>query len=233
MSRLLINEEPLQLLPGLAKAIGLNEAIVLQQIHYWLNKSDKKYEGKVWTYNSYSEWQKQFPWWSESTIKRIFQSLEKLDLLITGNFNHMSIDRTKWYTINYSRLDEFDQPRGQVDPTKVLDCTDERANLTPPIPETSTETSSEIFINTSFEEFWTAYPKKKSKEDARKAWKKLKLNSDLLTKILTAIEQSKKSTDWQEKNGKYIPYPATWLNGKRWEDDISGKPETPKRNIIM
>lgn len=229
MSKLLIDEEPLQVLPNLAKAIGLNEALVLQQVHYWLNRSDKFYGGRKWTFNSYTDWQKQFPFWSESSIKRIFQSLEKLGLLITGNFNKMPIDRTKWYTIDYSRLDEFSRPSGQFDPTNRSDCTDEEVNLTPPIPETTTETTTENL----FAQFWLAYPKKKSKGDAERAFKKLKANKEFLQIILSALEGAKKSKDWQKENGKYIPYPASWLNSKGWEDEFElDKPKEPGPTIL-
>jgi hypothetical protein len=70
-----------------------------------------------------------------------------------------------------------------------------------------------------FEEFWTAYPKKKAKEEARKAWSKLKPDEDLGKAILQAVESAKRSPDWTKDKGKYIPYPATYLNGKRWEDE--------------
>ena len=70
-----------------------------------------------------------------------------------------------------------------------------------------------------FEEFWTAYPKKKAKEAAKKAWVKLKPDETLGKTIITAVLKSANTSDWKKENGKYIPYPATYLNGKRWEDE--------------
>jgi len=70
-----------------------------------------------------------------------------------------------------------------------------------------------------FELFWQAYPKKKAKDAARKAWLKIKLDEQLLAIILTAIETAKKSNQWMKDNEQYIPLPASWLNGKRWEDE--------------
>ena len=70
-----------------------------------------------------------------------------------------------------------------------------------------------------FDEFWKAYPKKKAKEAARKAWIKLKPNETLGKEIIQAVIESAKTKDWLKENGKYIPYPATYLNGKRWEDE--------------
>ena len=52
----LINEPPLVLLPSLATAIGLNEALMLQQIQYWLSRSDKEIDGRYWIYNTYEAW---------------------------------------------------------------------------------------------------------------------------------------------------------------------------------
>lgn len=108
MNNLLLDSQPLVIIPELAEIIGLNEAIILQQIHYWLNinkKTNKNFrDGFYWTYNSYEEWQKQFPFWSIRTITRIFSSLEKDGLLISSNYNKLKIDRTKWYRIDYERL---------------------------------------------------------------------------------------------------------------------------------
>ena len=105
MSKLLIDDYPIQVLPKLAKEIGLNEAIVLQQMHYWLNTSKHTHDGKRWIYNSYKSWEEQFPFWSNVTIRRTISSLEKQGLLHTGNFNKAGFDKTKWYSINYSTLE--------------------------------------------------------------------------------------------------------------------------------
>lgn len=72
-----------------------------------------------------------------------------------------------------------------------------------------------------FAAFWNAYPKKVSKAAAEKAWKKAK--ADLQT-VLNAIERAKVSADWQKDGGQFIPYPASWLNGRRWEDEIAVHP---------
>ena len=72
----------------------------------------------------------------------------------------------------------------------------------------------------AFDEFWAAYPKKKSKGAARKAWDKLKPSPEMRAMILRSIERAKQSSDWLEADGKYIPYPATWLNAEGWEDGV-------------
>lgn len=119
MSNLLIDDYPILVLPGLASEIGLNEAIVLQQMHYWLKKSNHNYDGRRWIYNSFPEWQKHFPFWSVMTIKRAVYSLEKQNLLYVGNYNKAKFDKTKWYSINYEKLEGMKRPSYQNDTTNV------------------------------------------------------------------------------------------------------------------
>ena len=101
MSRLLIDEPPLQVLPSLAREIGLNEAIMLQQMHYWLIKSSHEFEGVKWFYKTLEDWQTEFPFWSTMTIRRTLSNLEKQKVIRVGNFNKKKFDKTKWYTIEY------------------------------------------------------------------------------------------------------------------------------------
>lgn len=65
------------------------------------------------------------------------------------------------------------------------------------------------------EKFWPRYPRKVAKADAEKAWFRLDPDDGLIGLILRALDwQSRLTTEWQ-----YWPYPATWLNGRRWEDE--------------
>ncbi len=105
MNNLLIDDYPILVLPTLATEIGLNEAIVLQQMHYWLKNSNHNYDGKRWIYNSYKEWEQHFPFWSNATIRRTISSLEKQELLFVGNYNKAGFDKTKWYSIDYSKIE--------------------------------------------------------------------------------------------------------------------------------
>lgn len=107
-SNLLINEPPLQVLPTLAARVGLNEAIFLQQLHYWLVRSQNEQGGRKWVYNTYEEWQRDnFPFWSIATLKRIVAGLEGSGLVLSGEYNHLPTDRTKWYTIDYAELNKL------------------------------------------------------------------------------------------------------------------------------
>lgn len=93
--------------------IGLNGAIVLQQVHYWvLKKKEAKkdyFQGHFWIYNTYSQWETQFPFWSKSTIRRTIKDLEDRGLLLNRNLNKAGYDKTKWYTVNYDALNDLIQ----------------------------------------------------------------------------------------------------------------------------
>ncbi|UXI85412.1 DnaD domain protein [Ligilactobacillus salivarius] len=120
MSNLLLDDRPLVIQPKLAELLGdLDEAIILQQIHYWLVKNMNIKDGYSWIYNSVKDWNKQFKWLSEPTLKRKFKSLEDKGLLITGNYNKAKFDRTKWYRIDYDALDEMIHAKYQNDTTIV------------------------------------------------------------------------------------------------------------------
>ena len=114
MSKLLINESPLQVLPTLAIRIGLNEAIFLQQLHYFLSLSKHEKDGRRWIYNSSADWQAIFPFWSAPTIRRVIASLEEQKLIITTTqYNQSGFDKRRWFAIDYSALETAEQSIAQ------------------------------------------------------------------------------------------------------------------------
>jgi hypothetical protein len=159
MSKLLTKEPPLVIQPSLAREIGLNEAIVLQQVHYWLQRSRHRIDGVLWVYNSYPKWQQQFSFWSVETVKRTIVSLERKGLLKSGNFNKMKADKTKWYTIDYgvarrlagscawlSAEEKYVRDGTTTEPSRAdheVDLTRPIGQIDPTIPETSPEITSE------------------------------------------------------------------------------------------
>lgn len=84
----------------------------------------------------------------------------------------------------------------------------------PAIPPSAGESA-----DNGFEDFWKLYPRKLAKSAAVKAWKKLNPTGDLKKAMIEAIQGQMLSADWQKDNGQFIPHPATWLNGRRWEDE--------------
>ena len=68
--------------------------------------------------------------------------------------------------------------------------------------------------------FWQEYPRKAAKAAAFKAWQKLNPSPELVERILAHVRDHKRSPDWLKDGGQFVPHPATFLNGRRWEDDI-------------
>lgn len=126
MSKLLINESPLQVQPSLAKAIGLNEAVFLQQLHYWLGVSKFVRDEKKWVYNTYDEWLDQFKYMSLSTLKRIIKSLKDQGLLCVEQFDNKRSNQVNYYAINYEVLNKIGEENSQtidsIDEVKMNQC---------------------------------------------------------------------------------------------------------------
>ena len=71
-----------------------------------------------------------------------------------------------------------------------------------------------------FQAFWSAYPRKTAKANAFKAFEKLNPDGDLIKIMLGALSRWSKSEQWIKDNGQFIPHASTWLNGRRWEDEL-------------
>jgi len=82
-----------------------------------------------------------------------------------------------------------------------------------------------------FSRFWEAYPRHEAKEAAREAFTKLGVDEGLLETMITAIGKWKKTNQWKDEGGRYIPNPANWLRQRRWEDEVP-KPAKPKATVI-
>lgn len=115
-------------------------------------------------------------------------------------------------------------------PAKSRSCLIGRKDIpenTPPLPPTGGKrgrrgADKPQEADVLFDRFWNAYPKKKGKEAARRAWKKLSPDMALCRVMAEALDRQRQSRDWQREEGRYIPYPASWLNGRRWEDGPDG-----------
>ena len=82
-----------------------------------------------------------------------------------------------------------------------------------------------------FERFWAVYPRKAAKAAARRAFDRINPDEALMEIMTTAIEKWKKTEQWNDNDGRYIPHPATWLNQRRWEDELP-TPVVTKPTVI-
>lgn len=80
-------------------------------------------------------------------------------------------------------------------------------------------------VESDFDQFWAAYPRKVNKAGALKSFKKTGVSLDV---ILKALENHKRSAQWKKDGGAFIPHPTTWLNQRRWEETLPGDPSVPK-----
>lgn len=230
-----------------AKEYGILEAILLNHIYYWIdkNKANSKhfYDGRYWTYNSRKAFSEMFPYASERQIRSALEKLEKSNVLLTGNYNKQRFDRTLWYSfsdiglsiiqksqLQLSNMANEKCPTGQMrndlDGKPIPDIiTNINTNIT---PYSLSKEDGENFNQILFDKFWNEYPKKVSKGNAEKWFKKNKPTSDLVDLMIEKIKQLKETKQWKNDNGKFIPYPASWLNAKGWEDEITIDNQKPK-----
>lgn len=80
-----------------------------------------------------------------------------------------------------------------------------------------------------FEAFWKEYPRKVGRAAAMRAWKRLKPNAEMRSKMLAAVKRHKTSPQWRKQNGDFIPHPTTWLNQGRWDDEVASVNEVSER----
>lgn len=142
----------------LVRILGdLNEAVILNQLYYWIEINRKAvknyYDDRYWVFNTYQTWKEtDFDFWSTDTIRRTLTRLENKGIVLTANYNKLKIDKTKWYTIDYKKLqeliDEYEKEHNAIKENAdcghdMANCTDGNGNIISTIPENSTKNTSE------------------------------------------------------------------------------------------
>lgn len=164
---------------------------------------------------------------SRSTIRRTLQRLTTSGELSLQTNNH-------WTIITLANWGEYQEVRPTTEPT--TEPTKSRPVSRPvnqPVATTKEEKhlrrEEEIQVwPADFVEFWSAYPNKKAKGHALKAWEKLTASERTL--CLPAIQAQVKAHHFRGRDGQdFTPHPATWLNARRWEDEITERADDPKR----
>lgn len=239
--RLLISEPPLQVIPSLATILkSSDKAIMLQQIHYWLQRSTNIVDGHRWVFNTVKGWHEQFPWLAEKTVQRYLKDLCNKGLLITANYNKANFDRTKWYRIDYDALDKLTQSIGTDSPNgKGLPGPMERDYLAKPIPidytldytlDDKTSKSKKIDqpdYKKEFEALWEHYPKgkKQGKQLALRSytrWRKLH-KDNTFDKAKLQLKKYLNYIKIQHVQTQYIKAAKTWFGNIEDEYDQSAK----------
>jgi len=163
-------------------------------------------------------------------LENCIAKLEKLGSLIR-NSNCLEVvhfkDRQEVYEsdlIDYHKKNKL-RINSELTPEKVLKEEEERRKIQKKDNIILAQKEGKEILKgeeaTRFELFWKAYPKKRNKGQAERAFKKAAPDEQLMAVILTAIERAKKSAQWLKEDGQFIPYPATWLNARGWEDEFT------------
>jgi len=218
----------------IAKEVGVNAAIIFQNIFFWVQKNAANEEnchgGRYWTYNSREAFTKLFPYMSEKKIATALQILEEKGVIDTGRFNKLGFDRTLWYTVNMSNplISDILQNGVFQDPK----MSNARPENVPPIPDKiNTDINQDKNIPPSppkrgrndytpeFLEFWEMYPPHNgAKSEAFKAYNQSRKENEHETIIRGATEYA----GYCKRNGtpkQYIAHASTWLNQSRWSVD--------------
>ena len=214
----------------IAKEYGLAEAILFYNIAFWekqnrLNQHNY-FDGRYWTYNTLKAYAGLFYFISEATIKRALKHLKDEGLILVGNFDEDKFSRTNYYTLSDKGVDILQNcitRLGQNDPIGEV-------NLSLSILNKNTDNSDKNITDKNippiisprenlFEMFWASYPqcfRKVNKKGCKSKFIKIKNLEDIFPDIMTSLEMQKRSKQWTDDNGQYIPAPLTWINQERW-----------------
>lgn len=181
---------------------GVNAAIIFDQISFWVEKNRANnhncVDGKYWTHNTVSAFEKLFPYLGSKAIRNAIQKLSEMGYIEVGEHNQKKYDRTLWYTLGSLGIAHL--AKGQMDSPKRQMEIAERANgdsqKGKPIPVTNPVTNPSIKKYTkkpdSFKRFFAAYPDNKKGGRDTSAWKKarvLHLTDEHFELMITDLEQ--------------------------------------------
>ena len=195
-----------------AMKYGVEKAVVLSNIRFWLNNNkDKnlsavKHDGYYWMYNTAKDMSNVLPYFTQSKIQRLLKQLEDDGVLIVGNYNKVKYDRTKWYT-----LSEFTYDENCSTQTSELNIGNEQ--IEQPIQDSKTNTKTNNKINIPFDVFWDLYDYKKNKSDCITKWHSMTDEERTLT--IESLVKYKQSTP----DKTYRKYPLNYLENECWNDE--------------
>lgn len=125
----------------------------------------------------------------------------------------------------FVRLTNWDRYQGQQSTTPEAETADQdKPKKAAPKPRVSKLSEP---MKKRFDRFWAVYPRKVGKGKAEDSFAKYKPDDALTDTMIQAVEATKKTDQWQRDGGQFIPHPATWLNQRRWEDEVPQPVTTP------
>jgi len=189
---------------------GICESILLENIYFWIkkNKANNKHfhDGFYWTYNSIKALEALFPYMSNRKIRNALEKLENNGLLKTGNYNKLSFDRSKWYSITEKGESIYQNNIIHLAKTENGLCENVK---TIPYNKPYTNTDYETYIK-CFEKLWYLYPNKKGKGQVSDS-KKKKIYAIGEEKFTRAIERYIKDYE-KDKSWKQLQNGSTFFN---------------------
>lgn len=221
-----------------AKEYGVNCAIILQNLYYWVEKNRANerhfYDGRYWTYNSVKAFEELFPYLSGKQIRSALNKLVDEGIIVDGYYNDSAYDRTKWYAITEKGMCFFQKRQTDLpseangDPEKgkciniynnnIDTTTDINTNIKQTyghdredsLSDHDDEKPKKKDVDEFFAEIWKAYPKKKGKGAVSDA-KKRKLYEEVgLEQMLRCIDRYK--NDSVGTSEQYVMYGSTFFN---------------------
>lgn len=208
------------------KLKSANQAMCLQKLSYWLERSENKHDGHYWVYNTYEDWSNDLGL-TPGQVEHAMTAMVEMGLIITAQPE--AFNRRKWYRIDVDH-EFWDFPKAEIsemeggnlrDGSRKSPCSTSYTKNTS--KNTQRDTAYLIQQSSSFDEFWSFYPRKTAKATAKKAWMKLG-SGDWACAVLGA----KNFAADPNREDTFTPHPATWLNGERWNDE----PLPPRKRSV-
>lgn len=222
----------------IAKAYGVNAAIILNNLYFWIEKNraneENIHDGIVWTYNSSKAFSTLFPYFTERQIRYALDKLRDEGIVVTGNYNKNPYDKTLWYGITkkgYSILQKSqsdmtklsNRSDGIVEPVPDIKPNDKTTNIKPNIKQKENATACQSDdIKTEFNNLWSLYPKKQGKERAMNAYKKARKGCPELYAIVeNGIKRYSDYIAATQTDIQFVKQGGTWFYQHCWEDDYT------------
>ena len=163
---------------------------------------------------------------STASVANALSELEKKGLIA-----RIFRDKAKKERIQIKCLVSYQvTPTGDVGLTHRLDRFNPQVKRVTPTGEQSINTNNKKNTNdTGFDSFWEKYPKKIDKKTCHKIWEKNNLD-DKAGEIISFVEKASRTQSWEKEGGQFVPYPKTFLNGEKWNDDLKGYGRSSERS---